>query len=165
MVDRNYHLDTNRLDYVFEINRGPIVDVRVEGARLRSGLLKKYVPIFEEGAVDEDLLAEGRKNLRDYFETKGYFDVKVTSSVSKKEGRELVIFDVDRGNVHTFADLGINGNRYFPRETIRERMAIQPADILQRHGVFSSALLARDLSVIKGLYQANGFQQVSVKSR
>jgi outer membrane protein assembly factor BamA len=76
-----------------------------------------------------------------------------------------VVFEVDRGSVHTFAELGINGNRYFPRETIRERMAIQPADILQRHGVFSSALLARDLSVITGLYQANGFQQVSVKSR
>jgi outer membrane protein assembly factor BamA len=77
----------------------------------------------------------------------------------------LVIFDVDRGIRHTFSDLVINGNRYFPSETIRERMAIQPADTLQRHGIFSSALLTRDLSVITGLYQANGFQQVKASSR
>ena len=165
VVDRNYHLDTNRLDYVFDINRGPIVDVRIEGVHLRRGLIRKYVPIYEEGALDEDLLSEGRRNLRDYFQTKGFFDTQVASKVSQKAGRDLVIFDVDRGVRHTFSDLVINGNRYFPSETIRERMAIQPADTLQRHGIFSSALLTRDLSVITGLYQANGFQQVKASSR
>ena len=165
MVDRNYHTDTNRLDYVFEINRGPIVDVRVEGAHMRRGLIKKYVPIYEEGAVDEDLLSEGRRNLRDYFQTKGYFDVRATSSLSKKDGRELVIFDVDKRKRHTFKDLAIQGNKYFPKESIRERMAIQPADALQRHGLFSSALLEHDVSVITALYQANGFQAVKVNSK
>jgi len=164
LVDRNYHTDTNRLDYIFQINRGPIVDVRVEGAHMRRGLIKKYVPIYEEGALDEDLLSEGRRNLRDYFQRQGYFDVGVTSSLSTKDGRELVIFDVDRRKRHTFEDLTIHGNKYFPRESIRERMAIQPADALQRHGLFSSALLERDLSVITSLYQANGFQAVKVNS-
>src|SRR5580765_7171410 len=131
---------------------------------MRRGLIKRYVPIYEEGAVDEDLLSEGRRNLRDYFQTKGYFDVKVTSTLSTKGDRELVIFDVDKGNLHTFKDLAIAGNKYFPKETIRERMAIQPADSLQRHGLFSSALLDRDLSVITTLYQANGFQEVNVTS-
>lgn len=165
LVDRNYHTDTNRLDYVFEINRGPIVDVRVEGAHMRRGLIKKYVPIFEEGAVDEDLLSESRRNLRDYFQTQGYFDVKVKSSLTKKGDRELVIFDVDKGQRHTFKDLAISGNKYFPKESIRERMAIQPADALQRHGLFSSALLDRDVSVISALYQANGFQAAKIDSR
>lgn len=165
VVDRNYHPDTNKLDYVFDINRGPIVDVRIEGARMRKGLIKKYIPIFEEGAVDEDLLAEGRRNLRDYFQTKGYFDATVTSKLTQKDGRQLVIFDVDRGELHKFTDLSIKGNKYFPSESIRERMVIQPADILQRHGVFSSALLTRDLGVITGLYQTNGFQQVGVTAK
>jgi len=165
VVDRNYHTDTNRLDYVFDINRGPLVEVRIEGAKVRKGLIKKYVPIYEEGAVDEDLLTEGRRNLRDYFQTKGYFDATVNSKLTQKDGRELVIFDVDRGELHTFTDLVINGNKYFPVESIRERMALQPADILQRHGVFSSALLSRDLSVITGLYQVNGFQQVNVSGK
>jgi len=162
LVDRNYHTDTNRLDYVFEINRGPIVEVRIEGASMRRGLIKKYVPIFEEGAVDEDLLSEGRRNLRNYFQTKGYFDTKVTSTVSKKGDHQFVVFDVDRGKRHTFKDLAITGNKYFPKESIRERMAIQPADALQRRGLFSSALLDRDISVITALYQANGFQAVNV---
>jgi outer membrane protein assembly factor BamA len=165
VVDRNYHTDTNKLDYTFQINRGPIVDVRLEGTHMRRGLIKKYVPIYEEGAVDDDLLNEARRNLRDYFQTKGFFDVTVNSSVTKKDGRQLVIFDIDRGPLHTFSDLLINGNKYFPKESLRERMAIQPADALQRHGVFSAALLNHDLSVLTGLYQANGFQRASVAAR
>jgi outer membrane protein assembly factor BamA len=165
VVDRNYHSDTNRLDYTFQMARGPLVQVRLEGAHLRRGLIKRYVPIYEEGAVDEDLLTEGKRNLRDYFQTKGYFDANVNSSTIQKDGRQLVIFDIDRGVRHTFSDLVINGNKYFPTENLRERMAIQPADALQRRGIFSTALLSHDLSAITGLYQANGFQQVKVTSR
>ena len=35
------------------------MDVQVEGVKLRRGLVKKFVPIFEESAVDDDLLNEG----------------------------------------------------------------------------------------------------------
>lgn len=165
VVDRNYHTDSNTLDYTLQIDRGPIVDVRLEGAKVRKGLIKKYVPIYEEGAVDEDLMSEGRRNLRDYFQTKGYFDANVDSKLTQKDGRDLVIFDIDRGVRHTFDDLVISGNKYFPTENLRERMAVQPADPLQRHGVFSNALLNHDVSVITGLYQANGFQKVNVTSK
>src|SRR5262245_6865718 len=72
LIDRVYHPETNTVDYVFRIERGPIVNVQVEGAHIRKGQLKKYVPVFEEGAVDDDLLNEGRRNLRDYFQTQGY---------------------------------------------------------------------------------------------
>ena len=33
--------------------------------------------MFEEGTVDEDLLNEGNRRLRDYYQRLGYFDVKV----------------------------------------------------------------------------------------
>ena len=36
MTQRLYHPETNLLDYTFEINRGPVVDVKVEGAKLRA---------------------------------------------------------------------------------------------------------------------------------
>ena len=35
------------------------------------------MPVFEERAVDNDLLVEGERNLRDYFQSQGYYDVDV----------------------------------------------------------------------------------------
>src|SRR5262249_24682552 len=78
LTQRIYHPETNLVDYTFDINRGPIVEVKVEGAKLREGQIKKLVPIFEENAVDDDLLNEGTRNIRDFLQSKGYFDVKVS---------------------------------------------------------------------------------------
>src|SRR5205085_5719279 len=75
IAGRKYDPKLKSLDYIFRIEQGPKVEVAIEGAHVRRGLVKKYVPIYEEGAVDDDLLNEGRRNLRDYFQTKGYFDV------------------------------------------------------------------------------------------
>jgi len=75
VVERHLSSDSNTIDYTFGI--GPAVskiDVKVEGAHLRKGLIKKIrPPSMKRIAVDDDLLNEGRRNIRDYFQTKGFF--------------------------------------------------------------------------------------------
>ena len=166
ITHRDYRRENNTLDYTFDIVRGPVVDVKVEGANLRKGLVKKYVPIYQENAVDDDLLSEGSRNIRDYFQTKGYFDAKVgfTEKTDSAGERTNVIFDINQGERHKVLDLEINGNKYFPRETIRERMQIQPAGGLQLHGLYSQSMLAHDVRAIEGLYRSNGFLQVKATS-
>ena len=64
--------------------------------------LKKYVPIYEEFAVDEDLLNEGRRNIRDYFQTKGYFDVRVAvaQTYDQSADKRVVTYQVNLGEKH-----------------------------------------------------------------
>ena len=113
LTERVYHPQNNSLDYTFDITPGPVNDVRVEGAKLRRNRMKKLVPVFEENAVDEDLLNEGRRNLTDYFQTKGYFDVKVsfTQKLVNPDKRQ-VVFHVERGERHKFVrgTVGCNGD-------------------------------------------------------
>jgi len=164
MTQRIYHPETNLLDYTFEINRGPLVDVKLEGAKLRRGLVKKYVPIFEESAVDDDLLNEGARNLRDYFQTRGYFDVKVSYEQKQEPGTEKqdVIFHIERNQRHKLAELAIQGNHYFRREDLREQMLMQPAGGLLLYGLFSQSILTRDVQALENLYHTNGFLQAKV---
>ena len=77
LIDRHYHPDTNRLDYVFKAEEGPTVAITADGAKISNRELKKLVPVYQENSVDDDLLNEGRRNLRDYLQTKGYFDAAV----------------------------------------------------------------------------------------
>jgi len=163
LLRSEYQPATNTVDYAFQVDRGPTVDLHLRGAKLRKGKLKKYIPIYEENAVDDDLLNEGRRNLRDYFQTQGYFDVGVDFRRPPPEGdHQHVEFILERGHRHKLTDLEIHGNDYFPTELILERMLLRPAGWLLSHGRFSQSMLSRDIESIEDLYRANGFHDVEV---
>lgn len=179
-AERNYHADNNTLDYAFSIQPGPAIEIRVEGASVTRGVLKKYIPVFEENAVDDDLLNEGRRNLRDYFQSRGYFDVTVDYSPKNVDysqklvsDRYVYVYDVNRGMRHKLVKVDVdwsdvvarpNGEPYFKADVIRERMLVQPAGRVLSHGLFSQSLLTRDQQAIEYLYKSNGFLQVKVTS-
>ncbi|HTK94290.1 MAG TPA: outer membrane protein assembly factor BamA, partial [Terriglobales bacterium] len=116
-------------------------------------------------AVDEDLLNEGKRNLRNFMQSRGYFDARVDfERPPLQNDTEKIEYIIDEGERHKLLHIELDGNRYFPDELIRERMLMQPAGWLLTHGRFSQALLARDVESISDLYHANGFQEVKITS-
>ena len=82
--------------------------------------------------MDKDLLLEGTRDLAAYFQTQGYFDVRVTYNIAlPPNGDELIDYDVDRGPFHKLVKLEIDGNHYFDDETIRERINVIPATLIR----------------------------------
>ncbi len=63
--------------YVSDRSRPGGADLRPAGFKISRGVLKKQIPVYEENAVDDDLLNEGKRNLLDYLQTRGHFDAKV----------------------------------------------------------------------------------------
>jgi outer membrane protein assembly complex protein YaeT len=161
-IAHSYNPSNNTVDYTIEVRRGPDIHIVAEGAKLSRGQLKRSVPVFQEGAVDEDLLNEGRRNLRDFFQTEGFFDAKVNLLEEREEGAVKIVYQVERGARHRLFGIKIEGNHYFDSRTIRERLSLQPASWTQPHGRYSQAILAVDVLAIKNLYVANGFANVEV---
>jgi len=161
-----FHADSNTVDYVIKVDRGPVVDVRVEGVKLSRSKLKRYVPVFEEHAVDEDLLNEGRRNLRDYLQGEGYFDPVVQVRQEEDTQHDLlhIVYSIELGQKRKLKAIEITGNKRFDTATLRERMGTQAASVLQSHGRYSQAILANDLQAIKNLYMANGYESAQVTS-
>jgi outer membrane protein insertion porin family len=161
-----FHPENNTVDYAFEVERGPVLDIRAEGISLSRSKLKRYVPVYEENAVDEDLLNEGRRNLRDYLQGQGYFDalVQVRQDEDTEHDRQHIVYSIQRGQQHKLRAIELLGNKRFNPATLRERMGTQASSMLLPHGHYSQALLANDLLAIKNLYLANGYQSVKVSS-
>lgn len=159
---RKYDLAKNTLDYYYVIHRGHIVEISTRGAKLSHRRLKKYVPIYEENAVDEDLLNEGRRNIRDHFQTLGYFDANVQVQQSIEGDRLKVVYTIDKGERHKLTEIAMSGNHYFANADIRERLTLQPASVTMRYGRFSQSQLTRDVDAITSLYRNNGFDRVAV---
>lgn len=145
------------------INAGPKVEVRLIGANVRRGRVEKLVPIYEERTVDRDLLEEGRRNLRDFFQSQGYFNAEVEFKQQRiVRDRAVIDYLINRGRRHKLVRVEIKGNRYFDRQTIRERMFLMPASFQFRQGRYSEVYLRRDEESITNLYRENGFREVKV---
>jgi len=162
-----HDVDTNTAIPTLEIDAGPRIQVRTVGASVPERKLKRYIPIFQEHAVDHDLLVEGARNLRDYFQSQGYFDADVQFKQQQVSNDQASIdFQVNPGKRHKVVVLEVEGNHYFTTATIRERMFLRRASLLQfPHGRYSENLVRRDEDTITSLYQANGFRDVEVTHR
>ncbi len=151
---------------VLTVNAGPVLDVRVVGAKISSGKLKRYLPIYEERTVDRDLLVEGQRNLRDHFQGEGYFEVEVEFKEQRViDGHAYLDYIVNLGARHRLAYVSVQGNKFFDKETIRERMLLTPKSLAERRGRYSESLRRRDEENIAALYQSNGFPSARVTSR
>lgn len=162
-----YDADTNRAVPTFHVDAGPRIHVNAVGAKLSQRTLRRYIPIFEERAVDQDLLVEGTRNLSDYLQSQGYYDAQVEFKQQKVINDKATIdYLINTGPRHKLVAIQITGNKYFTSEVIRERLFLQTANFLQfPHGRYSGNLLARDIDSIKNLYASNGFQDTKVASR
>ena len=147
------------------VDTGPKVAVKAVETKLSKRVLKRYVPVFEENTVDNDLLVEGKRNLHDYLQSQGYYDVDVDFRVLPAQNDlETIEYVISRGQRYKLVHLEIAGNKYFDAETIRERMFMQPASFRMRHGRYSEAFRRKDEENVANLYRANGFRDVKVSS-
>lgn len=163
LVAQNYDRATKRMSYQFSANRGGVVRIRVDGASISAERLKRAIPVYQEGTVDEDLLNEGNRRLRDYYQRLGYFDVKVDHQREAPGPDEVVIiYSVALGQKRRVESVTISGNRYFDTSTLKDLLSVHAADTLDRHGTYSQALVAADVSAIQAAYQNNGFSAVKV---
>jgi outer membrane protein insertion porin family len=153
----------HRVDYRFSANRGPLVKVLIEGAPLSEDRLKRLIPIWEEGSVDDDLLNEGNRRLRDYYQSLGYFDVKIDHQIqSPRTGEVHIVYNVNLGNRRKVERVSVEGNHYFDSATLQELLNVHAAGATDRHGIYSQALVAADVAALKSVYQNNGFSDAKV---
>lgn len=163
LQDVNYSPETNRVNPRVEVHPGSKVQLRVEGAKLSGGKRRELIPIYEEQSVDRDLLVEGSHNLEEYFETRGYFNADITfDNETSKDGAQEVVYHIDPGPRKRLVDIQVEGNAFFSKGDILERLYVLPASLQFRRGRLSEGYLRQDVSTIKNLYLTNGFRDIDV---
>jgi len=158
-----YDPKTKRVRLTFSVTAGPRVHIEIEGAHVSKSQQKKLLPMYEEGAVDDDLLQEGRRNLRNYLQSQGYFDadVQVASRQDDTRKERVITYQVMRGDRYHMAGVAFEGNKYFGTSLLERRLTIQPAAFLS-NGRFSQQLLRDDIDSVRDVYLSNGFRDAQV---
>ncbi|HET6181246.1 MAG TPA: POTRA domain-containing protein [Candidatus Sulfotelmatobacter sp.] len=164
----HYYEDSNHVDIVIDARPGPVVRVRVMGAKLawlpflRGRQMKKLIPIFSEGTVDPDLVEEGRRNLIDFFQSKGYFDAKVTADVETQTSQVELVYNVNRGSSHKVETVAFSGNQHVDKGELIQQVAVKPRRLVIFRGKFSDKLLRQSVSGITAYYKNRGYEDVKV---
>src|SRR5215472_2949251 len=157
-----YHPETNRADVVFSIQPGPIVSIRVTGAKLSQKALKRLIPIYQENSIDPELVAEGERNLVNYFQSKSYFDAKVASHFEPKPDVVTILYDVQRGNKHRVEGIHFEGNQHFSAKGLASHILITKTRFFFYRGDFSNDLVRKSTASLTSLYKNSGFANVTV---
>jgi outer membrane protein assembly complex protein YaeT len=165
IAQQKYQSESNSVDYTYLIDPGPAVVIYAQGFHISHGVMKREIPAYQENAVDDDLLSEGKRNLLNYLQTRGRFDATV--EIQKENGADFlrIVYQINPGPVHRLDLIEITGNKYFPRQMLRQRLQIQPATKLLSQGRYSEALLKSDVANLKALYASNGFRDAKIETR
>lgn len=164
-----YDAENNRVEVSFKVRMGPVVNVRTAGAKLgfvpllAKREMKKLIPTYSEGAIDLDLVEEGRRNLSDYFQKKGYYDVKVTTDLQKQPDEITLIYQIDRGMKRKVGHISFSGNHAIPSDRLTQQVAVKKSH-LWTHGSLSQKLLKESAGNIEAVYRDQGYEEVKVTS-
>jgi outer membrane protein assembly factor BamA len=159
----SYDASTRRAHVTFEVQPGPLVSIRVNGAHVWKRTLKRLIPIYEENTVDRELVEEGGRNLVSYFQSKSYFDAKVNSHFEQNTDAIRVVYDVHKGDKHKVQEVHFEGNHYFSDDQLQAHIPIRKAHLLFLRGKISSELVRKSVASITNLYKNEGFDKVKVE--
>jgi outer membrane protein insertion porin family len=160
----DYSPASNSVQIQIQIDSGSFVYIELAGGKIPKKQLRELVPIYEEGSIDVDLIEEGRRNIEDYFQRKGFFDVTVSRELIEvpTENAYQVNYTIDRGKKQKVVSIDFAGANHFSRNQLLQPLTTRVGGLTNR-GTFSEDLLKQDVESIKNLYSRDGFEQVSVE--
>ena len=160
----DYSSSSNAVLIQIQIDSGSFVYIELTGGKIPKKQLRSLVPIYEEGSIDADLIEEGRRNIEDYLQRKGYFDVTVSKELIEvtSENAYQVNYTIDRGKKQKVVSIEFDGAKHFNRNQLLQPLVTRVGGVTSR-GTFSGDLLKQDAETIRNLYLREGFEHASVE--
>ncbi len=150
---------------VLQVEAGPLVKLRVLGARVSSANTRRLLPMFAEGVTDDFAVQQGQRNLEDYFERLGYFSAKAMGDrkVNPDTQEVDITYHVTLGPAGQFDGYEFKGNQEVADDDLIPLLTVQTKDFpFIWRGTLSHALLAHDVTVLTAYYQSQGFPDAKV---
>ena len=161
LISADYNASNNHADITFNVQSGPFIHVKVEGAHVWSRTKRKLLPVYQEVGIDPEIIQEGRKNLVSHFQSKGYFDAKVNVTTQAQADGETIVYQIFKGPRHKVKGVEIAGNQTLKEDDLLSHVPVKKARLFS-HGSYSENLVHTGVKNLARVYQANGFSDVKV---
>ena len=156
-----YQDENNRADIHFHVDPGEMTKVQIKGAHLWPWTKKALLPVYQGVGVSDATVLEGQQSLIDYFQSKGFFDVKVGSDRKKENGVELISYRLEKNKKHRVESVAIRGEAELHASELTPQIAVKKEHFFSA-GKFSQQLLDKSVKNLRAVYQSEGFSSVQV---
>ena len=163
LTGAEYHAETNRADIHFNVSAGAKTRVQIAGAHLWPWTKKNLLPEYQGVGVDDETVLEGQQALTSYYQAKGYFDVKVTSSMNGDDKLRTVVYNISKEKKHKVSEVKLSGESQLKASELTPHITVQEKHFFS-HGQFSDQLVRTSVNNLKAVYQSQGFSTVQVTS-
>jgi outer membrane protein insertion porin family len=147
--------ESNRVDIEIEINAGKPVALEVAGLKLSENEINENIPVRIEHSYNDDTLEEGKRNLTQFLQRKGYYDAEVDYRKIITNESVLVRYDISPGPKYEVRDISITGNLHLSEEEILKIISTQESGLRSKRIVQRE--FEEDQSKILAAYRERGF--------
>jgi len=161
---RRYDWETHEIHLTYEVEAGPLVELEVVGADLRTLRREGVLPFLGPQGYDPALLNFSEAQVRRWYQSKGHHEVEVDLVVESAD-EELIqlLLTIDPGPVFTLRQITFAGNETFEEDVLRARMQTAPRRLLDvGSGRLVDSALTDDLRALRSFYLLQGFHDVEV---
>ncbi len=173
LVERGYLAATPEIGEIFDRAQNSValtlsfknfgrVRVALEGFKVPKNEWSRLLPVLSGEGLDPELLEEGRRNLKEYLEERGYSEAEVRYDEEKEDSGVLVIrYTVTAGPRVSVAYVHFRGNSALSTADVRGAIQVKAQEFLQK-SVYSIGRLDADVESLKNLYHAKGYSEAEV---
>lgn len=148
--------------------RALVTEIEIDGAKnLRASSVRKQVKFKIPGQSDAEKLEEGREAINDFYQRRGYTDVKVDLQLVNNEerGTARAVYTIVEGEKGAVRAIRFQGNKSFNERKLRKVMktkAKTPLAFFDKSGRLDQAQLQQDLDSIREFYQNKGYIDIAI---
>jgi outer membrane protein insertion porin family len=168
IADQSYEDATNKLNLALSVISGPKFSLKVDGYKYDDKQLRELLPLLREGGVNEAVLDESARRLRENMQEQGFFFAEVTPAAVPdltKETAELT-FTIEPNERYRVTEIRIQGTDKLTYAEVADDLRSKtesfiPIPILTKYtrGITSEQSLRRDLETILGRLRDLGFRK------
>ena len=148
--------------------RALVTEIEIDGAHaLSAKSVRKRVKFKIPGPADAEKLEEGRESINDYYQAKGFTDVKVDFQLvnNEEKGTARAVYTITEGEKGAVRVIRFEGNKTFSDRRLRKVMKTRPKTLISfvdKSGRLDQAQLQQDLDSIREFYQNHGYIDITI---
>ncbi len=161
-IKESYHEADNTVTLNLGFSSFGRVRVVLEGFKVPEEQRPRLLPVLSGEGIDPDLLEEGRRNLKEYLEERGYSEAEVSYSEEKQDTDTLVLrYRIAPGRRVSVAYVLFRGNEAVSASDLQAAIQIRPQAFMKK-SVYSISKLDSDVDALHNLYRSRGYLDVEV---